>query len=539
MALPGFEVRSRVSVAVAATGCCVAGPRVPARRPVAGAGWLFASAIIAGSVGPARARVAPGGSGPTPPAQKLAARPAPASAGCAQQIEVTGHRLTPAGQARARLAQIPGGTSVVDQSIVTKGRVLTNQDVLAFQPGVYAQAGGGADGIKISIRGSGLQNGTNYFRQGIYVLFDGLPVTGPGGTPYELFEPLGLDHTEILRGANAFDIGSVDLGGAINYVTKTGYDARPFEARAEFGSFGYSKEQLSSGQVLGPLDYYVSFTNSYRSGYQQQTRATSTGVAANVGYRIDPDITTRFYIRYRQTEDQYPGYLTSTQIAQNPTQAQAAYVKPGFGSDRIQPGSTWIGNKTSIQIDDTSHIDVGEVYHNYPIDIRETNFDAVWDYDDFTESVQYVRNDTIFGQASNTDVGFFSTTHIHGFQNTTARNLTGTLADVPFGATIRRANYEGSDNNLHLGNQTNLWRNLWLMRGVSLVYDRRGTSISYPLTASPSFYREALNVAPRAGLRYAFRPNLSCSPMSAARSSRRMTGSTSRGRPTRPAPPPG
>ena len=52
--------------------------------------------------------------------------------------------------------------------------------------------------------------------------FDGLPLTGAGGTPYELFEPLGLEYTEVLRGGNAFDYGSVALGGAINYVTKSG-----------------------------------------------------------------------------------------------------------------------------------------------------------------------------------------------------------------------------------------------------------------------------------------------------------------------------
>ena len=251
-----------------------------------------------------------------------AAGTGPSTAGTPEDIKVVGTRQSPAAAAAARLATIPGGTSVVDQAVVSKSRVFTDQDVLAFQPGVYAQSSGGGDGLKLSIRGSGLQTGTNYFRQGIYITFDGLPVTGPGGTPYELFEPLGLAYTEVLRGANAFDAGSVDLGGAINYVSETGHDALAAQARYEVGSFGYQKEQLSSGQVLGPLDYFISFTNSYRSGYQQQTRATATGVEANVGYEIDPDISTRFFVRYRQTENQYPGYLTSTQIAQDPTQAQ-------------------------------------------------------------------------------------------------------------------------------------------------------------------------------------------------------------------------
>ena len=374
--------------------------------------------------------------------------------------------------------------------------------MLAFQPGVYAQSSGGGDGLKLSIRGSGLQTGTNYFRQGIYITFDGLPVTGPGGTPYELFEPLGLAYTEVLRGANAFDAGSVDLGGAINYVTETGHDALTAQARYEVGSFGYQKEQLSSGQVLGPLDYFISLTNSYRSGYQQQTRATATGVVANVGYEIDPDISTRFFVRYRQTENQYPGYLTSTQIAQDPTQAQYPYHTAAYGSNRIQQGSTWVGNKTTFRFGDGSRLDVGEVYHNYPIDIRSTPYDAVWGYDDFTESLQYTRVDTILGHESDTDIGAFSTTHIHGFQNTTVRLPIGPSGSLPFGTLLRRADYQGSDNNLHLGNQTDIWRKLWVTTGLSVLYTRRGADLLIPVQTGPSLYTESLNLAPRAGLRY-------------------------------------
>ena len=421
---------------------------------------------------------------------------------------MTGQKQSQAATARARLASIPGGTSVIDQQIVQKGRVFTDQDVLAFQPGVYAQSSGGGDGLKISIRGSGLQTGTNYFRQGIYIMFDGLPVTGPGGTPYELFEPLGLDYTEVLRGANAFDAGAVDLGGAINYVSKTGHDALGAEIRVEAGSFGYHKEQISSGKVIGPLDYYISLTNSYRSGYQDQTRATSTGVEANLGYEINPDITTRFYVRYRQTQNQYPGYLTSTQIAADPTQAQAPYKYGYYGSNRIQPGSTWVGNKTTIKLDGNSTLDIGELYQNYPIDIRSTNYDAVWGYDDFTESLQYTRHDTFLGRESNWNIGAFSTTHIHGFQNTTVRIQTGAIAGLPQGTLLRRASYGGSDNNLHIGNDTNVWDKLWLTAGLSTVYAQRSAAVTIPVSTQPALHSDSLNLAPRAGLRYVLAPHV-------------------------------
>ena len=434
------------------------------------------------------------------------AKPAKSALSATQTIVVRG--ASPAALARTELDQVPGGASVVNQKAVTKSVVQTDQAVLAYQPGVYAQSADGADGLKISIRGSGLQNGPNYFRQGIYILFDGLPVTGPAGTPYELFEPLGLEQTEILRGANAFNLGAVDLGGAINYATLDGYDALPAQARYEFGSFGYQKEQLSSGKVIGPFDYYISFTNSYRSGYQDHSRATSTGVVLNLGYQINDWIDTRLFVRYRQTADQYPGYLTSTQIAQDPTQAQAPYYQRGYDAVRIQPGSTWVGSRTTFRIDDESRFVFGLVYHNYPIDIRETIYDATWGYDDLTPSLLYERNDHIDGHASNTTVGFFSTTHLNGYQNTVARVNTGVLTGIPFGSLLRRAKYEGSDNNLHAENDTNVWRGLWATAGVSLVYTKRAAAVTIPVSETPTLSVNAVDLAPRFGLRYQFDPAL-------------------------------
>ncbi len=45
--------------------------------------------------------------------------------------------------------------------------------------------------------------------------------------------------------------------------------------------------------------------------------------AANVGYQLNPNLDTRFYLRYRETEHQTPGRLTQQQIQQDPKQAVA------------------------------------------------------------------------------------------------------------------------------------------------------------------------------------------------------------------------
>jgi len=115
-------------------------------------------------------------------------------------------------EAAARLAQVPGGSNWVDMRQPLQGRVASNQDVLAYQPGVYAQSAGN-EGVKISIRGSGINRAPGAHASGLYTMLDGLPLTGPGGTPYELLEPLWVDHVQVLRGANGFDRGALAWAG--------------------------------------------------------------------------------------------------------------------------------------------------------------------------------------------------------------------------------------------------------------------------------------------------------------------------------------
>lgn len=422
-------------------------------------------------------------------------------AGLMQSVHVKGQSLSGADRARLRLEDVPGGVSVVSAEQVEKGRVFTSEDVLAFQPGVYAQAAGGTDGIKISIRGSAINRGTNFFRSGTLFLFEGLPVTGPGGTPYELFEPLGLSRTEVLRGANAFDLGALMLGGAINYVTKTGRDAAPFEARIEGGSFGYRKIALSSGQVIGDWDYYVAATDAERTGYQALSQGESRGAIANLGYRFSPNLKTRFYFRYRETDNYQPGALTRAQVEANPRQANPTSVAQN--AHRNQPGSKWAANKTTWQIDDDSTLEAGLVWHDYPIDQQLGVNVGRWGFTDVSASLQYAHRGSLFGHRSETKLGLLSTSHLDGWLDTSVRIPAGATAALPVGTRIRRAEYDGADHVIHAGHDLELVPKLWLSTGLSAVRTERYTEVVFPVTNEP-YNRTTNALAPRVGLRYSF-----------------------------------
>ena len=407
--------------------------------------------------------------------------------------------------ANARLAEVPGGTNVVDLRRPLQGRVASNQDVLAYQPGVYAQSAGN-EGVKISIRGSGINRAPGAHASGLYTMLDGLPLTGPGGTPYELLEPLWLDHVEVLRGANGFDRGALALGGAIDYVSHTGYTAPRLQVRYAMGSHGYQQRQVSSGQVLGDLDYYLSLTDSRADGYQDHTASESQGVIANVGYRFNPNLETRFYLRYRQTDNELAGRVTQHAIEHDPRAANPAYV--ARDDRRKQPGSTFIGNKTTFYLDDDSSIQTGLAYHDYPMDLREGPNRLKVAYTDVSGTFDYKRRNTLWGLESHSTVGLRVTKHLpNAGASEQVRIPGGNTAGYAPGTHMRNFTYQGSDTVLHAGNDLEIAEDLWLTTGLAAIYTRRESAVTYPDGGGKTSLGD-WDYAPRLGLRYQLTPDL-------------------------------
>ncbi|MFB4251068.1 TonB-dependent receptor family protein [Pseudomonas idahonensis] len=408
-------------------------------------------------------------------------------------------------EAEARLAQVPGAGNVVDMRQPLQGRVASNQDVLAYQPGVYAQSAGN-EGVKISIRGSGINRAPGAHASGLYTMLDGLPLTGPGGTPYELLEPLWVDHVEVLRGANGFDRGALALGGAIDYISHTGYDAPLLQVRYATGSHGYQQRQLSSGQVLGNFDYYVSLTEANADGYQDHTRSQSKGVIGNFGYRFNPNLETRFYLRYRETDNDLAGRVSKHSIEHEPRAANPLYVSRD--DRRKQPGSTFVGNKTTYYIDDDSSIQTGLVYHDYPMDLREGPNRLKVAYSDVSGTFDYKRRDTLWGRESRSTLGLRVTKHLpNDGASEFVRIPTGNTASYAPGTRIRNFTYQGSDTVLHFGNDLEIADDLWLTTGLAAIYTRRESAVTYPEGGGKTSLGD-WDYAPRLGLRYQLTPNV-------------------------------
>lgn len=219
-----------------------------------------------------------------------------------------------------QLNKVAGGTNLILGEDLKKGRVNTWRDVFQSSPGVFVQPRFGAEEARISIRGSGIQR--TFHGRGITVLQDGIPVNlTDGAFDMQGIEPLASDYVSVWRGANALRYGSSTLGGAIDFTSKTGYTADLFQARAEYGSFGTMRGQVSSGEVVGPADYYVSLTHWNQDGFRDHADQSTQKVIGNLGWRLNNEWENRFFIAAANSRSELPGSLTKNQLYQDPTQA--------------------------------------------------------------------------------------------------------------------------------------------------------------------------------------------------------------------------
>jgi iron complex outermembrane receptor protein len=227
-------------------------------------------------------------------------------------------------QARDEVERVPGGVDVIPQREIEASRAATLKDVLDFTPGVIIRPrAGAADESQLSVRGSGLRD--NFHLRGINVLLDGFVYgQADGFSDFESLELLATKRIEVYKGSNALRFGGFTLGGAINLVTKTGYDEGLLGLRSEAGSFGYAKNHLATGQVYGPFDLYASFTDVELQGFREHSDQIRHRIYSSLGYDLGGGTTLRLDLGYVRNDENLPGSLTRDEFEHTPRKADPA-----------------------------------------------------------------------------------------------------------------------------------------------------------------------------------------------------------------------
>lgn len=409
-------------------------------------------------------------------------------------------------EAKVELARTPGNTSVVDAEEYRLGRASTFEDVFRNVPGLYAPArGSDGDEVKLSIRGSGLDLG--YHLRGIKILQDGIPVSlSDGFGDFQSIDPLSIRYVEVWRGSNALRYGATTLGGAINFVSPTGYDAAPLGVRFEGGSFDYYNGQISSGGVSGALDYYVSVTGMTRQGFQDHSEMDNERFYGNFGYRISDDIETRVYITYVRSRSELPGNLTKSEIENSPRVADPDAI--AFDQRR---DVDWfrIANKTTWELDSEQRIEASLYYTYFYLDhpLFWSPFFLnglgvrVGTYNSFGGELRYISDEDLFDRKNRLTLGFSpGATLIH--DERLANDFGKRGGHVADGETTA-VNYD-----LYVENQHYLTNELSLLVGGSFTYAVRNFDddfLSDP-NGDQSRDQDYYGFSPKLGLLYEVTP---------------------------------
>jgi iron complex outermembrane receptor protein len=390
-------------------------------------------------------------------------------------------------------ASTPGGASVTSAEEYKTGRAATLKDALDFTPGVLVQSRFGSEEARIAIRGSGIQR--TFHGRGLWLMQDGMPLNlADGGFDMQAIEPMAAQYVETFRGANALQYGAATLGGAINFVSNTGYSAPAFQTRFEAGSFNTFRGQISSGFVAGDVDGYVSITAAHTDGFRDYSEQESLRVMANIGTKISSNLENRFYVTWVDSKSQLPGSLTKAQMEANPQQANAASIN---NRQRRDYQLFRLANKLTYSDGDNT-----------------LTFSTFWSWKDLDhpifQVIDQVSNDlgfdlrydhrgSIFGLRNDLSIG---TGFMYGITQDQRFNNVGGQR----GAKVADYSQQSINWSLYFNDRLHLTDHLSMLIGAQLLYASRDLNEDTLFGANNNDRLEYWGFSPKIGLVYEFDP---------------------------------
>ncbi|MGE3537944.1 MAG: TonB-dependent receptor family protein [Candidatus Tectimicrobiota bacterium] len=411
---------------------------------------------------------------------------------------VAAERRRSEAEARQELERLPGGSALVGAQEIRDSRGANFQDVLEFVPGVLIRPRfGAADESQLSVRGSGLRN--NFHLRGVNILLDGfLYGNADGFSDFEALELLSTKYIEVYKAANALRFGANALGGAINLVTKTGYDAGLLELRSQVGSFGFFKNHLATGQVYGPFDVYIGFTDTELEGYRAHSEQVRRRLYSTYGYRLPGGTTLRLDLSYVRNEENLPGSLTRQEFEQNPRQRNpnAAFAQEARNYDYTRVAFTVRTPLTTTQVlEAATHFNFQDLDHPLSfavIDDRSYNWGT---------ELRYLLSAPLLGHQNRL---------IAGVQYAGLHQVDQNFANVQSRRGMKTKNQDNIATNvgLYLEDQFNVTEALLLVAGGRFQYADRRVEDHFLSNGEQSGYVDYFAFSPKLGLVWRLAPTV-------------------------------
>ena len=260
-----------------------------------------------------------------------------------EHVVVTGERLK--AEIDAQRALTPGGVTVVDGNELYSRHINGIADMLRYVPGMFAQSSYGSDELFFSSRGSNL-DATDYDKNGVKLLQDGLPVTTADGNNHNrVIDPLTARYASVARGANALTYGASTLGGAIDFTSPTARNSAPLSVFLDGGSYGSLNGRATIGGAGEKMDGLLTIEGRQWDGYRDHSGQERWGLYANAGWQPSATTNMQLFATYVHNDQRLPGALTRAEADADPDQASAAAIDGNYGkvvkTARVAAKTTW------------------------------------------------------------------------------------------------------------------------------------------------------------------------------------------------------
>src|SRR5215471_327347 len=337
-----------------------------------------------------------------------------------ERVTVTGEATeslisVPPEESARQKTEIPGAFTLRTNDDMELGRASNLEDLLQRTPGVFIQSENGMEVSKISIRGSGITSEDEPL--GVMFLMDGLNFNqGDGETVVEDIDIAVINYAEVFRGADAFKYGALTLGGAINFVPFTGYNAAPFQVRLEGGSYRFFRSDMSGGGVQGPFDEYGAVDFREREGFREHSRENTEIFFGDLGHKFNEQVENRFYLTLDRFNRNLPGGLTKSEMENDPTQANPLAIPQDWNKSL---SNIRLADKLTIQTEDFQFF-VGAFWYHH--DVENRGFFSP----DFREGIEQFYSDNFGGT-----LNFVSHYKVFGHRNILTMGLSPQYENEP------------------------------------------------------------------------------------------------------------
>ena len=260
-----------------------------------------------------------------------------------ENVVVTGERVK--AEIEAQRALTPGGVTVVEGEELYRRQVNGLADMLRYVPGMWAESSSGSEELFFSSRGSNL-DATDYDKNGIKLLQDGLPVTTADGNNHNrVIDPLTARFASVARGANALTYGASTLGGAIDFTSPTARNSAPLSVFLNGGSYGSLNGRVTVGGAGDTVDGLLTVEGRQWDGYRDHSGQERWGLYANAGWQPSATTNMQLFATYVHNDQRLPGALTRAEADADPDQASAAAIDGNYGkvvkTARVATKTTW------------------------------------------------------------------------------------------------------------------------------------------------------------------------------------------------------